>query len=423
VEECASLTAAGREQTVEREQGQTERDRQAPRDLAAATAIALAGDDGALDQPQPGGNGSPARVEATGPARGRRSAASQGKVVELVRLIIVALFALGGWEVAQSLGGGRSSMLAAGIVVGSGLGYVLGGAFGRGTMTAVSQAERELARVPAAHVLGAGIGLMFGLVLSALVSIPLYHLPSAAAYPTIAFVFVTTGYTGSRLGLSKSEGMLALFGVKPRAAGTSQGEVTVLDSSVILDGRIVALVQMGFLTGPLLVAREVLDELQRVADSSDPALRQRGRRGLDLLLALKRDPSIEVVLVEEPSVPGEDVDARLVRLTRARGGVLLTNDAALSKLAAALDVRVRSIHALAEALRSHMVPGEQILLRLTRKGRDRGQGVGYTDDGTMVVVEDGEDSVGGTITVAVTNIIQTSTGVLAFARIAPARRA
>ncbi len=263
---------------MEREQRQTENDLQAPGDLAAATAIALAAEDGPLDHPHPGANGSPASVEATGPGRGRRPVAPRGRVVELVRLIIVALFAVGGWEVAQSLGGGRSSMLAAGIVVGSGLGYVLGGAFGRGTMTAVSQAERELARVPAAHVLGAGIGLLFGLVLSALVSVPLYHLPPAAAYPTIAFVFVTTGYTGSRFGLSKSEGMLALFGVKPRAAGTSPGEVTVLDSSVILDGRISALVQMGFLAGPLLVAREVLDELQRVADSSDPALRMRGRR-------------------------------------------------------------------------------------------------------------------------------------------------
>jgi len=205
--------------------------------------------------------------------------------------------------------------------------------------------------------------------------------------------------------------------------GVGQGDIQVLVLIVILDVHIAALIQMGFLTGPLLVTLEVLDELQRVADSSVPAMRMRGRRGLDLLLGLKRDPSIEVVLVEEPSVPGEDVDARLVRLTRARGGVLLTNDAALSKLAAALDVRVRSIHALAEALRSHTVPGERILLRLTRKGRDRGQGVGYTDDGTMVVVEDGEDLVGGTIRVAVTNVIQTSTGMLAFARIAPAREA
>ena len=363
---------------MELEERQTQIDRRAPRDLAAETAIALAGDDDAFDHLQPGGNGTPIKAEATRPSGGSRAVAPRGRVVEFVRLIIVALFAVGGWEVAQGLGGGRSSMLAAGIGVGSGLGYVLGGAFGRGTMTAVSQAERELARVPAAHVLGAGIGLLFGLVLSALVSIPLYHLPPAAAFPTIAFVFVTAGYTGSRFGLSRSEGMLALFGVKPRAAGTSQGEVTVLDSSVILDGRIAALVQMGFLTGPLLVTREVLDELQRVADSSDPAMRMRGRRGLDLLLGLKRDPSIEVVLVEEPSVPGEDVDARLVRLTRARGGVLLTNDAALSKLAAALDVRVRSIHALAEALRSHTVPGERILLRLTRKGRDRGRRIGPT---------------------------------------------
>jgi uncharacterized protein YacL len=179
----------------------------------------------------------------------------------------------------------------------------------------------------------------------------------------------------------------------------------------------VSLVQMGFLKGTMLVAREVLDELHGVADSSDPVLRARGRRGLDLLLTLKRAPSVDLVLVEDPPVHGEPVDARLVRLARARGGVLITNDAALGKLAAALEVPVRSIHALAEALRMPMVPGERLSLRLTRRGRERGQGVAYTLDGTMVVVDGAEELVGRTVPVAVTNVIQTSTGQLAFARL------
>jgi uncharacterized protein YacL len=207
--------------------------------------------------------------------------------------------------------------------------------------------------------------------------------------------------------------------VKPKAAGTRAGEVTVLDSSAILDGRMLPLIQMGYLGGSMLVAREVLDELQAVADSSDPTIRTRGRRGLDLLLTLKRLPAIDVVLVEDPPVLGEPVDSRLVRLARERGGVLVTNDAALAKLAAALEVQVRSIHALADALRTPMLPGERIGLRLTRRGRESAQGVGYTNDGTMVVVEDGERLVGHAVDVEVTNVIHTSTGLLAFAKLAP----
>ncbi len=357
------------------------------------------------------------QVRPTDSKRLRRWAGPPSKVVELVRLIMVVLFALGGWEVAASLAHDRYPALALGIVIGSGVGYVLGGAFGRQTVSAVSEVERELRRIPAADILASAIGLVMGLTVAVLVSFPLFHLPPGASYPTVAFVYVLLGYTSARLGRSRSDELFALFGVKPRAAGSRRGEITVLDSSAVLDGRIGALVDMGFLSGTLLVAREVLDELQRVADSSDPVFRTRGRRALDLLVALKRDPSVELVLVEEPPPPGEAVDARLVRLCRSRGGVLLTNDAALAKLATALEVPARTIHALAEALRTQMVPGERLTLRLSRRGRERGQAVGYTEDGTMVVVEEGGQLVGQTVPVAVTNVIQTSTGQLGFARV------
>jgi uncharacterized protein YacL len=365
------------------------------------------------------------RRSPRGPAGGVEPSVrgARGKLVELVRLIIVALFAVAGWEVAAAVRHEQTSALALGIVVGSGVGYVLGGAFGRRTAVAVSEAERELRKVPAPVILASAIGLVVGLVLAALVSIPLFHLPAGAAYPAVAFAYVTSAYAGARIGQGKAEELFALFGVKPKAAGTGPGEVSVLDSSALLDGRLLSLVRLGFLRGTMLVAREVLDELQMVADSSDPVLRTRGRRALDLLVTLKRDPAVDLVLVEDPPVPGEAVDARLVRLTRARGAVLVTNDAALAKLAAALEASVRSINALAEAMRTPMVPGDALSLRVTRRGRERGQGVGYTTDGTMVVVDRGEDLVGRTVPVTITNVIQTPTGQLGFARLEPAPEA
>lgn len=308
--------------------------------------------------------------------------------------------------------------LVLGILVGCGMGYVIGGAFGRRTARAVSEFERELGRVSAADVLASAIGLTIALAISVLASLPLFHLPPAAGYPAIAFIYLTMGYLGVSFGRSRSEELFGLFGVKPRAIGTRTGDVSVLDSSAVLDGRLLSLVRMGFLRGTLLVAREVLDELQAAADSSDPVLRARGRRAQDLLLTLKRDPSVDLVLVEEPSDPTEPVDSRLVRLARNRGAVLVTNDTPLAKLASALDVPVRSIHALAEALRAQIVPGETMSLRITRSGRERGQGVGYTDDGTMVVVGEADHMVGETVPVSVTNVIRTPTGQLAFAKLA-----
>ena len=310
---------------------------------------------------------------------------------------MVALFALAGWELSDKLWRQGSRGLVLGILVGSGVGYVVGGAFGRGTAKAVSEVERELRKISAADVLAAAIGLTLALAVSVLAALPLFHLPPAAAYPGIGFIYLTMGYLGVSIGRSKSDELFGLFGVKPRAAGTSAGDVSVLDSSAILDARLLALVRMGYLRGTLLVAR--------------------GRRGLDLLLTLKHEPSVEVVLVEEPTDPNEAVDGRLVRLARHRGAVLVTNDSPLAKLASALEVPVRSIHALADALRLQVVPGEALLLRISRPGRERGQGIGYTEDGTMVVVVDADRLVGETVPVSVTNVIQTPTGQLAFARL------
>jgi uncharacterized protein YacL len=350
-----------------------------------------------------------------------RSGGGGGLLVEFVRLIIVTLLAAGGWELSTYIAPSSSGGHLVAILVGSGVGYVLGGVFGRRTASAVSDLEREFRRIPAAEILAGGIGLIVGLILATLMSLPLFHLPQKAAYPAVAFVYMTMGFFGYRLGRAKNDELFALFGVKTRAAGGNPREVSVLDASAILDLRIVALVKLGFLGGTLLLTRGVLEELQSVADSSNPGRRARGRKALDALVALRKDPSVDVLLVNDEegwSSYGQTVDSQLVRLARARGAALITNDSGLAKVAAALDVPVRSIHALAEALRPEVVSGDRVPVRLTRRGREAGQAVGYLDDGTMVVVEEADHLLGDTVTVSVTNALQTSTGRLIFARVA-----
>ena len=361
--------------------------------------------------------------ERASPRRSDRptGSGSGGVLVEFVRLIIVTLLAAGGWELSTYIAPSSSGGHLIGIFVGTGVGYVLGGMFGRRTASAVSELEREFRKIPAAEILAGGIGLIVGLVLATLVSLPLFHLPPKAAYPAVAFVYMTSSFFGYRIGRARSDDLLGLFGVKPRAAGGSPREVAVLDASAILDGRILPLIHLGFLGGTLLLTRGVLEELQSVADSSNRGRRARGRKALDTLVAMRKDPSVDLILVRDEegwAAHGETVDAQLVRLARARGGALVTNDSGLAKVAAALDVPVRSIHALAEALRPEVVAGDRVPVRLTRRGREAGQAVGYLDDGTMVVVEEADHLLGDTVTVSVTNALQTSTGRLIFARVA-----
>jgi uncharacterized protein YacL len=339
-----------------------------------------------------------------------------GLLVEFVRLIMVALFAMAGWTVASRTGSVTWGRLALGVFLGSAIGFVVGGVFGRSTATAASRVEREFRRIPAPEILAGAVGMVVALLPAALLSIPLFHLPATAAFPTVGLLYYVCGYLGYHVGMSKSDELFAIFGVKPRAAGTKAGEVLVLDTSAILDGRIESLIRMGFLGGTLLISSGVLEELQLVADSSDATRRARGRRALDLMVALRRDPAVDVHLVEQAATrdPSADVDARLVRLAKERGAALVTNDSNLAKVAQALDVPVRSIHALADAMRPPVMAGEHVQIRLIREGRVAGQGVGYLDDGTMVVVEQANAHVGETVEVRVTNVLQTSNGQLIF---------
>ncbi|HXY72422.1 MAG TPA: PIN domain-containing protein [Actinomycetota bacterium] len=344
--------------------------------------------------------------------------------MELVRLIMVGLFAMAGWTVTTRIGKVTTGRLALGVFLGAGIGFVLGGVFGRHTASAATRVEREFRRIPAPEILAGAVGLVVALLPAALLSIPIFHLPPTASFPSVALLYYVCGYLGYHIGRSKSDELFAMFGVKTRAAGTREGEVLVLDTSAILDGRIESLIRMGFLSGTMLVSRRVLGELQAVADSSDPTRRTRGKKALDMLVALRRDPTVDVHLVDdEKTSRTTDVDAALVRLAKDRGAALVTNDANLAKVAQALDVQVRSIHALADAMRPPVTVGERVNVRLIREGRESGQGVGYLDDGTMVVVERASRHIGDTVTLVVTNVLQTSNGQLVFGKLADMRAA
>ncbi len=340
----------------------------------------------------------------------------RGRLVEFVRFIFVVLFAIGGYEVATNVGAKTTGNTVLGIVLGSAVGYVGGGVLGRQTASAVSDVEQEFRKASAAEISAGVAGLVVGLVIALLLSFPLFKLPAAAAWPAVAFVYLTFPYLAYRIGRAKREELFSLIGLKPRAAGVGRTEVNVMDTSALIDGRVLELVHTGFLGGVLLVPQGVLGELQRIADSSDPRRRTRGRRGLDVVAQLQRDPTIEVVLVEEEAMG--DVDAGLVRLARDRGGAVVTADANLAKVAEALSVPVRSINALAAGFRVPFMPGEELAVHLTREGREHGQGVGNLDDGTMVVVEGARQLVGSEVAVTVTNVLQTATGRMVFATLA-----
>lgn len=328
--------------------------------------------------------------------------------------MLVGLFTAGGWQLADAsdLEGGR---LLLAVVLGSLVGYVLGGVFGRRAMVAVSAVEQEFQRMPASELLAGVLGLILGLLIAILISLLAFRLPLTVAYPTAALVSVVLAYVGYRVGRAKRDELFGLFGLKTRSFGVRAGEVNVLDTSALIDGRIREVVDAGFVGGTLMVHRGVLSELRAIADSGEPSRAARGRRGLDILRELQRHPAVEVVLVGVEDV-GE-VDTALVRLARERGAALVTGDTNLVKVAEALDVPTRSMAALAEAVRTPLVPGEEVMVRLTKEGREEGQGVGFLEDGTMVVVERGADLVGADVNAVVTNVLQTTSGRMVFARL------
>ena len=264
----------------------------------------------------------------------------------------------------------------------------------------------------------ATVGLMLGYVVALLVdqSGLFDYAEERARWVIRLTLFVGLSYIGMILAMRSNKEDFYLIIPFVRFAPQNRPEnLLVLDTSVIIDGRVVELIEVGFLEGILVVPRFVLDELRLIGDSAELTRRARGRRGLEVLSRIQKNPRQEVKIHEAAFPEEKEVDMKLVRLTRLLGAKLLTNDFNLGKVAALHSVPCLNLNELSRALKPVLIPGEMLQLRLVREGKERGQGVGYLSDGTMVVVNQGQPLIGQQVEVQVQSVVQTGAGVMVFA--------
>lgn len=327
--------------------------------------------------------------------------------VEVVRVLIVAL----------GTGVGQSAASGIGAALGACSGYVAGGVLGRTLRRAAGRFEANVQRTPAITLVAGAVGALMMAVVGLVVGISaVVLLPGRAGYPVLGVVTWTGVYAGFQIGARKGAELLHILrggdAILPSAPTTP---MVLIDSSAAMDGRLLSLARSGFLPGLPAVPRFVLDELQGLSDATDPTRRRRARRGLESLEALR--PEGLVVLPDEVPERAE-VDDKLLVLAARLGAAVLTADRGLSGRAGVEGVRCLDVAGLADSLRPGHVPGETVQVRITRSGRDAGQGVGFLEDGTMVVVQDAESHLGEELEVEVTSSVPTAKGRLYFARMA-----
>ncbi|MBR3742396.1 MAG: TRAM domain-containing protein [Clostridia bacterium] len=258
------------------------------------------------------------------------------------------------------------------------------------------------------------LGLFLGAALAALLIQPMRLLPDSPGVCALGFMlYAALMILGFRGGARLCAGEEAMTREKSAACPK------ILDTSVIIDGRVLEISRTGFLEGDLIVPSFVLDELRHIADSADALRRARGRRGLDMLRKMQEELGPNVRVEDVPQEEDAEVDVRLLRLAVAMSGAVMTNDYNLNKVAGVAGVPVLNVNDLAGALRPAVLPGEEMPVRIVREGKEPGQGVAYLDDGTMVVVENGRRWVGETLDAEVTTVLQTSAGRMIFARVKP----
>ncbi|HWF46628.1 MAG TPA: PIN domain-containing protein [Bryobacteraceae bacterium] len=278
--------------------------------------------------------------------------------------------------------------------------------------------EAYLRHEPFSAILGGALGLFSGALLGTLFVLPLTA-ASAASAGTILFfriaVPIAFGYLGLRLGATPSaQKKLGRLGAGPDVQ--SGAEYKILDTSVLIDGRIAEVAEAGFLDGVLIVPQFVLHELQLIADSSDSARRNRGRRGLDIVQRLQKIPLIHVEVSAQDFPNVREVDLKLIEWAKWRKAKIVTNDFNLNKLAQVQGVEVLNLNELANALKPVVLPGESMRVFVLKEGKEYNQGVAYLDDGTMVVVDNARRQVSKTVDITVTSVLQTTAGKMIFGK-------
>jgi len=288
--------------------------------------------------------------------------------------------------------------------------------------------EESLVKAPVTDILFGSLGLIFGLLVAFLVVVPLKAFQFQVVNTVLPiFITILLGYLGFQVGFKKRHELMGLFSLSSRMAKKKGNEeevesnknyaLKILDTSVIIDGRIADICQTGFLEGTIIIPRFVLEELQHIADSSDVLKRNRGRRGLDILNRIQKELAMKVEIYEGDFDDIQEVDSKLVKLAKLISGVVVTNDFNLNKVCELQNVRVLNINDLANAVKPVVLPGEELNVHVIKDGKEYNQGVAYLDDGTMIVIEDGKEYIGKRVDVLVTSVLQTSAGRMIFAKV------
>lgn len=296
------------------------------------------------------------------------------------------------------------------------VGMLAGGPVGREMQKLGGMLDRATARVSAAALFITAIGLVLGLAIGAIASLAVFRLPVVGVY-LLPLLFALTGYIFAYIAYRRHADIARLFGLKnvPASSGHAVSP-KVLDTSAIIDGRIGEIVPTRFLEGDLILPGFVLEELQSIADSTEPLRRARGRRGLECVEALRTtDGRLTILDRDFPGLP--DVDSKLIKLAKELDAKIVTTDFNLNKVAQIQGVEVLNVNDLANAVRPVVLPGEHLHVRIVREGKEEDQGVAYLDDGTMVVVEGGRGHVGREVVVEVTSVLQNPSGKMVFGRL------
>lgn len=337
----------------------------------------------------------------------------------ILRFVGMVIFGIIGWQMGVLLAGGffdHSLRYILIIALASGaLGFIVTPWV---TIYPFRWIKEKIKILPARNLVAGFVGLIVGLIISALASIPISFLPSPLGkiLPSIATVILT--YLVTMIAVIRQNDILRLLGARYplRGESFSSESCILLDTSVIVDGRIVDISRTGFLRGTLLIPRFVLNELHHIADSQDILRRNRGRRGLEMLEKLRREAIIPVQVTDMDVEEAREVDEKLILLARKLQCPILTNDYNLNRVARLQGVEVLNLNELANAIKTVVLPGESLTIHIIQEGKEPNQGVGYLDDGTMVVVENGRRFINSTIEVTVTKVLQTDKGRIIFAQ-------
>ncbi|MEC0664594.1 MULTISPECIES: PIN/TRAM domain-containing protein [Priestia] len=292
----------------------------------------------------------------------------------------------------------------------------------------IRRIEESLVKAPVTDVLFGSLGLILGLIVAYLVGTFLWKIQLQVVSTVLPiFLSILLGYLGFQVGFKKRDELVNVFSI-PTRIGKKKGSeeeqennqslqsLKILDTSVIIDGRIADICQTGFLDGTIVIPRFVLEELQHIADSSDVLKRNRGRRGLDILNRIQKELSMKVEIYEGDFEDIQEVDSKLVKLAKVTSGLVVTNDFNLNKVCELQNVGVLNINDLANAVKPIVLPGEEMNVLVIKDGKEHNQGIAYLDDGTMIVVEEGRNYIGKQIDVLVTSVLQTSAGRMIFAK-------